>query len=75
MAQDLNAVIAHLQNQIDGLNNRQQLQAQALLPLPVEEHRDLEFNITRAEDVSLNLLKPYQNSREKEVHTQLGEKL
>lgn len=56
MDQDLNEIIAHLQNQINVLNERSIQQQQAANPT-VEEHRDLVFNIQRPEDVSLNLYK------------------
>lgn len=56
MNQDLNEVIAHLQNQINILNERSLQQQRAANPT-VEEHRDLTFNIQRPEDVSLNLYK------------------
>lgn len=57
MNQELNEVIAHLQNQLNVLNDRQQQQLLANQPAPVEEHRNLTFNIQRAEDVSLHLFK------------------
>lgn len=55
MDQDPNAIIAHLQAQINLLNERQQ---QLLINnQPVEEHQNLTFNIQRPEDVSLHLFK------------------
>lgn len=55
MDQDPNAIIAHLQAQINLLNERQQ--QQMTINQPVEEHQSLTFNIQRAEDVSLHLFK------------------
>lgn len=60
MNQELYEIIANLQNQINVLNeqlHQQQEQLRANQPAPVEEYRDLTFNIQRAEDVSLNLFK------------------
>lgn len=54
MAQDLSEIINSMQMQINALT---QQQIQAIQPLPVEEHTDMTFNITRAEDVSLQLFK------------------